>query len=716
MDRWIGKHGSPSLRQALDGAQATALRPDRVDRAQALLIEDLLTIDGEDDLLKRLQESWGFDQKLAVDLANIRLERTPGRLSLKAVRKVLPHLISGQNYHDACQNAGYLRHDQQERPGLTTLDDPPRTRNPVVDKALYEVRKVVNGIVRAHGLPDVIRVEMARDLKQSKRDRIEFSKQAKVLERLNQAADEFWAAALGQGAEYRASHDQRRKHRLWREQGERCVYSDKPISAAQLASDATQIDHIIPFSLSLDDSYANTCVCFAQANADKGNHWPHAWLDAQQHQVLLGRVSKMRESGMSRSKRVRFESPAHWPFLSPDTKARLARGEPASLIDDFTSRQLNDTRYICRAVKDYLERLGCSVEVSKGEATAALRARWDLNRILGHNGEKNRDDHRHHAVDACVIACTSRRLLQSISSAAAGGSGSTWKRCADTTVWEGMRSDIERSISAIIVSHAPTRQIADAFHDDTAYGPVRQEGDKWVVRYRKILARGLSSKEIESIRDPIIRSLVQDRIDQQKNDPKDAFLHPLIHRDGKTPIKRVRMEKTFSGKSLWARKYRDRITAFHPLGNNHHVEVIRLTSGKCIGRFVSTLEAARRIRTESKSAIATDDSVGHYICALHKNDLVEVIDGTVARIYRIQSVSEDDTVLRLHTDALGKDRSAPAALRIRKGNFSGFADGTMRRICVDPLGRMIGHDQAHGGNRKPGTSPAGTSPSGGGAS
>jgi CRISPR-associated endonuclease Csn1 len=44
--------------------------------------------------------------------------------------------------------------------------------------------------------------------------------------------------------------------------------------------------------------------------------------------------------------------------------------------------------------------------------TALLRAKFGLNDVLGLNGEKNRDDHRHHAVDACVIGVTDQGLMQ----------------------------------------------------------------------------------------------------------------------------------------------------------------------------------------------------------------------------------------------------------------------------------------------------------------
>ena len=78
------------------------------------------------------------------------------------------------------------------------------------------------------------------------------------------------------------------------------------------------------------------------------------------------------------------------------------------MLDDFVQRQLNDTAYISRCVSQYLRCLGARVVCTRGDMTADVRHWWGLNSILQPDGSdrKNRDDHRHHAIDALVIALT----------------------------------------------------------------------------------------------------------------------------------------------------------------------------------------------------------------------------------------------------------------------------------------------------------------------
>jgi len=138
---------------------------------QRELLTDLFTIDRRDALLRRLRKHWGYDAPTAYELAKTEFERGRASLSLKAIHQILPHLEQGLNYHDSFKAAGYLRPDERpKRAGCDVIDtkDVPNARNPVVDKALHEVRRVVNAICRTYGTPARVRIELARDMKLTK--------------------------------------------------------------------------------------------------------------------------------------------------------------------------------------------------------------------------------------------------------------------------------------------------------------------------------------------------------------------------------------------------------------------------------------------------------------------------------------------------------------------------------------------------------------------
>ena len=197
--------------------------------------------------------------------------------------------------------------------------------------------------------------------------------------------------------------------------------------------------------------YMNKTLCMARENRSvKKNNTPYEAYGANNERYLemLARVRRM-------------------PF---GKRARFERKEIKT--DEFVERQLNDTRYIAREVKKYVERLGgVSVEVTKGGVTHWLRKRWGLNRVLGDNGEKNREDHRHHAVDAVVVALTSRSLFNRISALSAqSGFALSERGCHLPDPWPGYFSQICVNVDKIIVSHAATRKIIGALHEETAYG------------------------------------------------------------------------------------------------------------------------------------------------------------------------------------------------------------------------------------------------------
>jgi CRISPR-associated endonuclease Csn1 len=151
-----------------------------------------------------------------------------------------------------------------------------RFPNPTVHIGLGQLRRVVNALIERYGPPAGIAVEMTRDFKLSPKKLAELEKgQAENQKRNEERAKEI--GNLGQAVNARNLL----KMRLWEEQNardpldRRCPYTGEVISIERLFSEEVDIDHLIPFSESWDDSAANKVVCMRYANRAKGQQTPH---------------------------------------------------------------------------------------------------------------------------------------------------------------------------------------------------------------------------------------------------------------------------------------------------------------------------------------------------------------------------------------------------------------------------------------------------------
>ncbi len=668
-DKLLGNRTACDLRGAL-GERWDALTTQQQDG----LVTDLLTIDNEQGFLNRMKNHWNFDDATSEALAKIELEPGYARLSAKAMRAILPHLERGMIYSDACKAAGYDHSNPSAKGSLEKLPEPPNVRNPVVQKALFETRKVVNAIVRKYGKPSIIRVEMARDMKLSKRQKEELQREQNKQKKANDLAAEILRNEFGIQHPTRADLQ---KYHMWQECKEICPYTGTVISREMLFSPEVDVEHILPYSRSLDDSYMNKTLCMATYNRQvKLNNTPY---EIGQGDPLAYAEIFQRIKALPFPKRRRFE-------------------QNGIETDKFIERQLNDTRYICVEVRNFLQQLGMPVEVSKGEATATLRHRWKLNTLLSPDGrnEKNRADHRHHAIDAVVIALTNRSLLQKLSRLSAQSVSIDKSRFDMPQPWDGFYDDVYAKIDSIIVSHAPARKISGALHEDTAYGHFKEEivdpkngkvniEDRFV--YRKPLAT-LTANEIGKIRDNKIRELVEARLTQFANNSKAAFgdpNNPLLHIDGKTPIRTVRLVTNFNKSTTHPiRKGQSRDYKFFKYGNNHHVEIIEhVNSGKRKGIFVTAMEAAQRARRAKTDIVQRNHGEGwKFIMSLAVNDLVLVENNGSTDFFRVQLLdgSNEAIVLRKHTAAILDDNST----RLKKTPNSLQA----AKVSADPLGNI----------------------------
>lgn len=406
-------------------------------------------------------------------------------------------------------------------------------KNPIVQAALFELNALLPQLknkCKEYGGIDDVKIEMARELKKSKKQR----QQERIRNWENERENDACKIELDLlGLPHTLDNIQRIW--LWRECKHVCPYSGREIGLRQLFDDGSwQIEHILPYSVCLDDSLANKTLCEAGFNQIKGNKTPYeAFHDSPDWQNMIMRAYK----SLPYRKAQRFASKTH------------------EELDTFISRQLNDTRYIAREARTIVERFIPKVSITQGGVTSLLRQQWGLNGILNHryelpefvpNGEyyvavnaddeiasdsiqrwvadsklrnkihddlkrkgrvlhgyvqdghffpsKSRDDHRHHAVDAITVACTKTSHLQTISRLKgkdeAGHRIITRMRLDEP--WPNFWRQAKDSVENILVSHKNRRRTLterkQQLFDKRSGKPLIKQGNR--IKSGGLAARG----------------------------------------------------------------------------------------------------------------------------------------------------------------------------------------------------------------------------------
>ena len=474
---------------------------------QDMIVWQLVNEESESQLIDWLRHNVGTDEARAEKIANTSLPEGYGSLSRKALARILPELRREViTYDKAVKAAGFEHHSQlgfeyepnevedwintetdkikpvfkhlpyygkalQRHAGFGSgkPEDSEEKRygkiaNPTVHIGLNQVRKVVNALIHRYGRPTEVVIELARDLKQNREQKLETQKQQADNQKRNERIRKAIAGVL-QISEERVRRDDIQKWILWEELSfdvvdRRCPYSGVQISSTMLLSEQVEIEHILPFSQTLDNSLNNKTVAMRQANRIKGNRTPwQAKADFEAQGWTYAGILQRAEL-MTKKKRYRFAEDGYEHWLGEDK--------------DFLARALNDTRHLSRVAAEYLK-LVCpqGTRVIPGSMTALLRGKFGLNRILNPNGEnvKNRNDHRHHAVDACVIGITDQGLMQKFASANANAREQQLNRLVENMPlpWQTYYEHVERAIQHIWVSHKPDHGYESELFDATIY-------------------------------------------------------------------------------------------------------------------------------------------------------------------------------------------------------------------------------------------------------
>ena len=515
--------------------------------------------------------------------------------------------------------------------------------NPTVHIGLNQVRLVVNALIKRYGHPSEVIVEVARDLKQSKDQRDEENKRQTENQKRNKRLREDIARVLGISEE-RVKRADIEKMILWEELSfdpadRHCPYSGVQISVTMLLSDEVETEHILPFSQTLDDSLNNKTVALRQANRVKGNRTPWDAFGAQSTAGFDYAGILARAEQMPRGKRYRFGEDGYQRWLKDDA--------------GFLPRALNDTRHMSKVAFEYMKLICPNTRVIPGRMTAMLRAKFGLNDVLGLNGEKNRNDHRHHAVDACVIAVTDQGLLQRFAKASASAREQQLNRLVENMPlpWDSYRDHVQRAIDAIWVSHKPEHSHEGAMHNDTAYG-LRGDGKVSV------------HKMVGGKRERIEESLKVIEI----SDAKAATRHGLLPNGEPKPY------KGYKGDS------------------NYCIEIVRNETGKWEGEVISTFAAYQLVREQGAERLqhpTMSVSGKPLTMRLIRDDFIRLEQEGEARTLRVCKMSGDGQlaladVTQANVDARTRTKEIAYVFK----SAGSLRKAKARRITISPIGEL----------------------------
>ncbi len=538
--------------------------------------EDDKSATGIESLLNKLQANFGFKRDHAQLLSNITFQQDYGNLSVRALRKIYPFLEEGKKYDEACKLAGYNHSSSitseanNNRVLLDRLEILKKNslRNPVVEKILNQMINVVNTIMDDPelGRPDEIRVEMARELKKTAKQRKEMT------QAISKATKEHIAYREILKKEFGLRYVSRKdliKYKLYLELksiGFKTLYSGTYIKPEELFTNKFDVEHIIPQSVLFDDSFSNKTIELRDVNLEKGNETAFDYCQRK---------------GWAKEFNSRVQETFSQKGIKYGKLKKLLMTK-SDIPEDFLHRDLGNSAYIARKASELLKDVTRTVTATSGSITAKLRSDWELINVLQElNWEKykavgltyydynkdgkalprikdwtKRNDHRHHAMDAIAVAFTRPAFIQYLNNMNAGSNKDfringikekyTYRDSEGgrkfIKPFENIREESKKHLSSLLVSHKAKNKVVTLnknkikikgkgkyktkteltprgqLHKETIYG----KSHYYEVKEEKINA-SFDKEKIARVTKPVYREALLKRLEEFDNDPKKAF-------------------------------------------------------------------------------------------------------------------------------------------------------------------------------------------------
>jgi CRISPR-associated endonuclease Csn1 len=283
-----------------------------------------------------------------------------------------------------------------------------------------------------------------------------------------------------------------------------------------------------------------------------------------------------------------------------------------------------------------------------------LRRQFGLNHILGPDGEKNRYDHRHHAVDACVIGVTDQKMLMQFAQASASAREQQLTRLAENMAdpWPTYREHVSRAVSCIKVSHKPDHAHEGVMHDRTAYGLLGDGNVKTRKRINGQRITEISSLKVIALSDP-------------KGNPRHGFL----------PTGEPKPYKGYKGNS------------------NYCIEIVRDENGKWQGEILSTFDAYQIARQHGAAKLQhpTQSCSGKpLVMRLIRDDCVRLVHDGVTRTLRLCKMASSGQIAfadltEANVDARVRNKELPYVLK----TAGTLQKSKCRRLGISAIGEVF---------------------------
>lgn len=532
----------------------------------------LYSINDKDELFNVLRKNFAIEDKDVLErLYTLDFTKEGyANKSARFIRRILPHLMEGMKYSEACELVGINhsnslnKEEVESRPLKEEVSSIMNgsLRQPIVERVLNQMVNVVNAVKAQYGEIDEVRIELARELKQSKEEREKATKAINERERENKAL-----TAEIEELGIRATRRRIQKMRMLKETGCKCIYCGKAVSPVQfIEGHGYEVEHIIPRTVYFDDSLSNKVCACRECNQMKGAKTGYDFMEGRGEQLFNGYKDRVEElfAGKHISGR----------------KRKYLLMSSSEIPQDFIERDLRESQYIARKAKEILSETIRYVYSSSGSVTDFFRHAWGYDTILHdlnlpkyrdagltetveysthnqiHKEERVKDwtkrrDHRHHALDALVIALTRQGYVQRLNTLNSSRQGDAEENNGKENLekWAARQPHFDRksvmeSVDAISVSFkagkklcTPGRRYTDTngvvrktlvprapLHKETVYGIIHIPDGKKDFRF----ALG----NLELVQDKRIADILKNRLSANDMDIsktiKDIKKNPIV--------------------------------------------------------------------------------------------------------------------------------------------------------------------------------------------
>ena len=688
--------GSNVLRKALGAEAWERLRetPATLDR-----IAEIITFNEDDAEIERKLAQLDLDEDSVGALVGgiskgaFKDFKGTGHISAEAARKLIPEMLKGNRYDEACNAVGY-DHAAARDVNVQNI------KNPVVQRSLNQAIKQVEVLVKTFGRPERIHVELLRDVGKSAQIRGEIDRSLRNRTKEREGNETELKELTGQSG---ASRDDVQMFELMKEQGYRCPYCDKHLTPDMIPATEVQVDHIYPRSRSHEDSYVNKVLTCVPCNQDKRNRTPWEWrgrTDPQWWRELEARVSS-------------------FSYDKPEKKRRLLNKSFGERELDFIERNKVDSSYVARVLLANLQQLypesyrdgaifpGAERRLASRPGTMTPKLQWAW---LGDRYKKNRNDDRHHAVDALFVAFMEEPLYQKIAS--------IYQRWEETgqqqhyvpsvePPWDGFAEDCLNALAGKglagewLVCRTERRRSRGALHEETIRRKTVDDDGNEVYWQRKQV-ESLTKSDLRNIPDPVMREVVTA---WHTSDKKQRHQRPVLT-DG-TEVRKVRVAtkiatSTQINRAVMGGKRGERQGGFVSNADMVRVDVYFVSSRKPDAAFQATLTRGYYLvpvyahqATKNGGSIPIKATVGgqpetqwpemdraDFVFSLYKDSYVEIETRDGKRItgyFRSADRSTGAINVSRHNERQPKDLVRSIGVRTLR---------SLRKFNVDRLGKL----------------------------